>query len=649
MAFLDFFRKKEDENKTVRLVSGTEMLVMVNRFSSLKKDELLVMALGLANYTRKAEFKCTSDSEKDLVEIYNTALRGIGSFNKPELVKFLASLLSDFRNVYNITMEVCPEFIPVWKAMVMTNEIKGNEVQDIAVGEKLRLNPTVSKAGKKKITDVRYYSDPLLNMCHSESSAHSYWGSRGNGHWVKFSVSANMRRQMISILFSPDFDKSICRRILPEEENLVTVSYRSCSAKAMEYLSMLVLTDVISVDDGKPTASVMKKVVAGLEFPRFAIEDIDKAYANWPEYVMSRSYISYCRYLTSNFKLGIGLEKGVHYDRDEKFFSRYITDSYLREFDVYDFRVFMPNLKGLSKRMVNFNNVRNIIRAMLDILGRGANDSWLDVGNLWYLYISNVQPGHSEFIRLFNIGYYSGFRLDDIVEEKEVSLDAQTMSLVKPFVYQFIGFMAVWGLIELAFTPPVEGVECGKVSDFWDRLRYVRLTPLGLYALGKTDVYESESKDVNNVEQFDIDSENGIVTVLDDNSPYALFLSKIGDRITPNRYKVTASSLVANSSGKNGLETNITSFVNYICGGECDDIWKNVFEEARIRTKPFIDVKSEYKLFKLDPKVPGLVDYICSEKEFGRNVIKADGFHLLVLSDYEHEFKQSLKKAGYMA
>ena len=627
------------------LKNSPEAVSKSREIGKMLKGDAVSLAKELVGFIDKAGWCVYSeDSDPTLIALVDKVRDVFIDLRKQEVTMLVSAILSDFRNVYSISKAVVPELLPVWEALVLNLTMTGDEVQRMA----LSALPVTRKKGRKQ--EIQYFNHPLMKACERSTHTSYYWGAGRNrdGSNYIFSLSRNMRCQMMSVLYSPEFSKLMQTPELPAEPPLVMGAYESLASHYLNYLSMLSSTGVLHPYDTKIPAAMMKKVVDGLSVPRLPMSPADKWFNHWGTNLVVFSYLDYARYveMLAREKELKGIDGGADDSDafDVKSFARFLVEKYPSRMDAADMRVLLPQFKGVNKRWTKFTNAAPIADEVVDMLKKVSKNNWINMDNFWLLYLSRVNAKTFEKTKLFNSYYASSMLLVNQLDQSRVTFNDQLQLLVKPFIYQYLTLLNVWGLVDMALIPePDEGYP----GNFWERLRYVRVTPLGYYAMGCTDTYvPPQDGGVGNV-VFDVDANNGIVTVINENSPYALFLSQIGARITPKRFRVTAATIVASCDSLSDVESKIRKFVEFICDGNRSG-WEEVFREAVLRARPFLDIDKDYQLYRLNPATPGLLEYIIGEKQFAGHVIKADGYHLMVERDFMSTFLILLRKAGYL-
>lgn len=131
-------------------------------------------------------------------------------------------------------------------------------------------------------------------------------------------------------------------------------------------------------------------------------------------------------------------------------------------------------------------------------------EGWLPIDKL--LFHCRVSPKNTE--SQFLLLYYSDLLKANFCNEydgKELFCDDTIQELTYPYLKAALFMMAAFGFVEIAYKEkPDEGA-----TSYYDTLAYVRLTNLGLYALGiKRKYVRTKEADIH---YFELDTERLII------------------------------------------------------------------------------------------------------------------------------------------
>ena len=106
-------------------------------------------------------------------------------------------------------------------------------------------------------------------------------------------------------------------------------------------------------------------------------------------------------------------------------------------------------------------------------------------------------------------------------------------------------------------------------------------------------------------------------------------------------------TILGAASTPEAIEGLYTSFCNTVCA-EPSAHWRELFDEAKVRTRSFSPVDDKTLVVKLDPNVPGLLDFVVSNREISEHCFKAEGAMLIVPRSYYNDFLTLMRQAGYL-
>lgn len=331
--------------------------------------------------------------------------------------------------------------------------------------------------------------------------------------------------------------------------------------------------------------------------------------------------------------------------------AKYVAKKMGKALETTDFGIFIPGYQGFTSRLTDGHNA-DTVTSVIGSLLKESDTGWLDVGSIYPALLS-VEGKEFDGMLFCDYGLrHSGLSRKIPVDSSSYRTRTSSLSrknqsvdwwgdITCRFVTGWIWMLCVSGLVELAIDPTADR------ADTWDGIRYIRLTPLGRYGFALTKKYTSQAN-AGNAGQFDLDEENAIVTVLDPTSPYCVVLRQTGIAIGGNRFKLTPASIVAGSRTTDIAKSNIEMLTNILSPGTSGR-WKEILDEARLRTQASIADPSDYfALYRLNPAVPGLIDFIVSNSEICSNTVKAEQSFILVKVGFDSRFRELLIEGGYI-
>lgn len=211
-----------------------------------------------------------------------------------------------------------------------------------------------------------------------------------------------------------------------------------------------------------------------------------------------------------------------------------------------------------------------------------------------------------------------------------------------PYLKAALFMMAAFGFVEIAYKEkPDEGA-----TSYYDTLAYVRLTNLGLYALGIKRKYV-RTKEAE-IHYFELDTERLIIKSLVDNNPYESLLGNMATAISKKMYKVSYESFLNGCEKLQDINSKIDFFKEYISSQDLPDNWAQFFKDIKKRCKPMKAPKKKYSLLQIPTDDKELQHIILTDPTIRKYTLKAEGFILLVETIYKSKVEEVLKKYGYL-
>lgn len=230
---------------------------------------------------------------------------------------------------------------------------------------------------------------------------------------------------------------------------------------------------------------------------------------------------------------------------------------------------------------------------------------------------------------------YLRFRNEIILKDKYYSL------ITIPFVKAILFMLAAFGVIDIAY-----GDYSLSFDSYYESLRYFRITELGEYILGKKQVF-LRATDGTEKHYFEADENNLIIRSLEPDNIYEKLLMEMAVPISKTRFKVTHISFLRSCKTAVDIENKINFFRLFICHNP-SKIWEEFFESVKKRVNPLAEVKSNFKLFKLDATNTELIRLIAQDPQIKKYVLKVENHHMLIKNQDISKVVERLKTYGYL-
>ena len=313
------------------------------------------------------------------------------------------------------------------------------------------------------------------------------------------------------------------------------------------------------------------------------------------------------------------------------------------KFDHYLPSLLYPHIKGLRQNQTQWGNHDKLCKYMMEWLKDHPNN-WVSIIEIYMrivelgsdgsstIYTALVYSPHEEQASAEIVNLYTG---DYIVAD----------SYAREFGYtglqSFAFILASLGMAEVALKGGAGG---GSASPF-DSLEYVRLTPLGRYALGATKEYEAPV--IEQEAYFELDPERLIIRSLQDPNPYEQLLRDTAMPISRGRFQTSALSFLTNCHSRDDVEGKINIFKQFIAN-ELPPLWEQFFQSLLQHCHPLMEDKTSYHHYTLKPDNHDLIHLITTDPVLRQIAIRAEGYRILVKYEDIRKFETQLKKHGYL-
>lgn len=295
----------------------------------------------------------------------------------------------------------------------------------------------------------------------------------------------------------------------------------------------------------------------------------------------------------------------------------------------------------LSKRcldtiLINGNKMPKIVASILNRLPatKDGDGQWVRYENLidWILF---AEANHNSRINwlesdysVIELGYDDYLYPEDFFDRLKL-----------PVIAGLLQMLASIGLIDYAFDDDDGG--------FSETIHYVRITNAGLWIANRVKTLKVEVEKVDDGLHFDPDSL--MITIRDTNSPNIALLDDLTEKVTPNRYKITAKALLRTCHNLEELSARIDRLKNYLLGGvesaNLSILTSRLYVNYN-KVKPADNV--DYYCFDIDPEDENLHAFLIGNEQIRKNSLRVEGWKLLVKKSYYSVFLERLRNAGYL-
>ena len=301
-----------------------------------------------------------------------------------------------------------------------------------------------------------------------------------------------------------------------------------------------------------------------------------------------------------------------------------------------------PHIKGLRQQMTDYGKHSKLCNTMFTWL-REEPDRWVSIRDI-YLKIYGIENGENTQ-RFTTLVFHpndeqSSTQMTNEYTGNTIAANSYAMEFGYTGLQMCAFLMASVGTAEIAIN---EDKNLG-LSPF-DSLEFIRLTPLGRYALDLTDDYEAPKQE--HVAYFELDPDRLIIRSLVEPNPYAQLLTDTSHAISKNRYETSALSFLANCHTKTDVESKIKTFRQFI-SDDIPPLWQQFFKQLLQHCHPLKEDKTAYKRYTLSPDNRDLVQLVTTDPTLRQLVIRAEGYRIMVKQEDLKKFETQLKKHGYL-
>lgn len=456
----------------------------------------------------------------------------------------------------------------------------------------------------------------------------TYYSAGNQASKSEFFASSDIRRVMIPFILGEDAGNPHVTEGLPEK-GLAVVSGLDGLSEALVDLSQMALGGYIASDDKTATLRRYSALARKAGIGRI---DAFPPNISGPVDTSAMTVMAYCCY-----RFADGTGDGAP---DVAAFGKFVADRLGQFVSGNALQTLLPNMKGFTY-LYRSNYLCGSVSAEIRKLVAPSAEGWLALDNFFLRYRGVRSNNHTApFLLPLNFAFRDSRYLRVADGDSTHDVTDYFGDVARPYALHWLALLCATGLAELAVD------SSAPVTDELGGLRYMRLTALGRYAFGVSDTFDGGDAKEKKV-MFDLDDERHIVSLLERNKFIEPYLERIGRMLSPGRYKVDVRTILGAASTPEAIEGLYTSFCNTVCA-EPSAHWRELFDEAKVRTRSFSPVDDKTLVVKLDPNVPGLLDFVVSNREISEHCFKAEGAMLIVPRSYYNDFLTLMRQAGYL-
>ena len=304
---------------------------------------------------------------------------------------------------------------------------------------------------------------------------------------------------------------------------------------------------------------------------------------------------------------------------------------------------FLSHLKGWQNVQTNNMVSKDILRVLNDF----PTEGWVAMDSL-KKYIVYRDIDFEFFTYKYDMNYisisvkYSRSYTDNV----KVSSNNYGILLIYPYIRNCLAFFASLGMLEIAYDYPYtlgEGIEGRDFIVPGDDIKYIRLTSLGAFLLGKTYSYTPpEIKE----DRVTLDKDNLLMLYQGENKSLISMIESIAVNVSKNLYKVSFETVLGNCNNVKEVETQVNVF-KQVLSKNPPEIWQEFFSALQQKSYQLENQNDAYSIYQL-PDNPELVRLIAKDEFLRKHVVRAEYHNILVPNKHKSKIKKYLKKSGFL-
>lgn len=316
----------------------------------------------------------------------------------------------------------------------------------------------------------------------------------------------------------------------------------------------------------------------------------------------------------------------------------YVKDAFsylINNYPVIMLPALLPHIKGFRAKYLEGSGRfywGQIIKECLEY----APDKWVSLESvLDYFYSA---PDNSFYgCQLKN---FRDMNLKNDITGELIYPDTQWEEIDLEYIRSIAAAMYGLGMVEIA----VDSDDMGYSSPA-ERIKQIKLTELGKYAIGLSDKYIAQS--TVSQDWFRLDPDHLIVFSTSANNPYESLLAEIATPIGGGRYRIDSGSFLKKCNTLSEVKDKINFFKEYICS-DLPAVWKQFFDNLKSHCNPLTKNDVAYILLKIDGDNPELVRLLTSNPKLRNMILLVEGQRFLIKKEDMKQFTDIMKENGFL-
>lgn len=588
--------------------------------NQLSKDGTILLVTPLIDFLKNHKHEITGDDTHN-IDVVTKWVDSTEKFSiyKAELIQIYLDFLDDPMNILNVA-ESSQELHDLWLEIINLPYIDSSYIQDVVK----RKDIIYSNAYWRRAL----YPDILFSPLQVLSDGYNYFERQKN---YRLSLPPDYRAKLAILFIGPDAVRPIRCEKLPDK-NFTVDNFEPSLENDLTYLSGYSLTGSPLNANRIITPGKLKSMKKSWDVKEFSISG-QEYQADRAEMLVNTFFTQPSKYI-ANFSA--------------EHLAKFVADTYPSLLAGNTFNALLPEYKGLSKSWTEGNYAKYVCSAVNNIVA-SAGKEWMSLENFrlrllcsppqnWLKFLSYPTLFSSEKISRCNLKEKDGseWTLYEFYTPKWFEqIDLR-------FAVHWIEMLCAVGVVEIAREKP----DIIPVKEVMGGIRYIRLTPLGLWLFGYTERYIPTTVEDASC-HIDFDEQNCILTILTDSCPYTLFLKEICRPIGGKRFKITIESIMNGCKNERDLKKRITT-IRKILDVKNSPRLAALLEETEQRGDCIDTDPEEYILMKLRPEVPGLMEFITTNEKIRKHIVLTEQPIILVKRHRLRDVLLICQEHGYL-
>lgn len=284
--------------------------------------------------------------------------------------------------------------------------------------------------------------------------------------------------------------------------------------------------------------------------------------------------------------------------------------------------------------------------ALIEWFDRLPMGEWVTMENIVayaQLHELSVMPCSSGQVTSLVYERISEYNQNSVIK-RNVSDGDSYRYVEKPGLLAGFFLFASLGWLDIAYTEPYGTFGKDHFSAY-DGLKAVRLNILGAHISGrKTGEYTPKVNTATQELRFD--DQSLLIFCDPENVVAETILANYAERVSPTRFRVTASTFLKDCKSKQQLISKITLFTKSIAPSLPPN-WQTFFDDLTGKAEPLKSV-TNLKTFLVSANDGPLIRLLAQDPVLKTMVVKAEGFRILIADDQLPKFKIRLRELGYL-